>query len=510
MRPIHRNPSYQDFDMDKHFTMLLIPVLATLPLFAGSDNAALKKIESLQQELQQLKQQLESQNENILENEDILEKVETKSILDKINFSPDLELRFDKLRYENSSIEGENTKIAPSDYTGNAPAPGTLNRRSGYTKHFDIATTIYFDLQMSAQLDEHTKFHGKLSFANTTQSHQRMCILSRDIKAQNAESAFDVTLAYIDYTPRPNTDYSSTLSIGILPTSNGTPMQYTQNSQRSSMFPALVFDMNSYGLIYTQKLKSIYARAVFAQAYTLRNIFYPYQCNRENIDNATITGIYLDDTFRVLGSRALLSAGFNALLDFKAHPYLGPDVTSADTKVLGSIYTTGIGIDLPKINESALDLFVHTALSIPNSNGKIQDYKITHYQNGKGLTATNTPGFTEADYASGTMLTKNGYALYFGTKYTLNDRFDIGAEFNHGSKYWFAATQGAKNMFNKLALRGNGYEFYAHWMFTRHIFAKFGFLDMHERYTGSGWHFGEPAKKKADQEISYVSLHAKF
>ena len=496
--------------MRRRFKTLLLSALAALPLLGASNENSIAKIEALEKELQQLKQQLQEQNEVQLENEDILEKVETKSILDKINFAPQLELRFDKLDYKNNYIKGENTKIASPSYTGNATAPGILQRRDEYTKHFEIATTIYFDLLMSAQLDEHTKFHGKLSFANTTQSHQRMCILSRDIKAQSSSSAFDVTLAYFDYTPLPHSDYSYTLSLGILPTSNGTPMQYAQNTQRMSMFPALIFDMNSYGVIYTQKIKSIYARAVFAQAYTLRNVFYPYQCNRENIDNATIAGLYFDDTFRLFGSDALLSAGFNALLEFKAHPYLGPDVTSADTQALGNIYTTGIGIDMPKIAQSTLDIFIHTAISIPDGNGKVQDYKITHYQNGEGLTANDTPGFTEADYASGEMLAKNGYAFYTGAKYTVNEHFDVGAEYNYGSKYWFAATQGSKNMFNKLSLRGDGYELYAHWMLNSHLFAKFGFLKMHEHYTGSGWHFGEPAKKSADQHIGYISLNARF
>ena len=495
--------------MQKRFTILLIPLLTSLPLLAQSEATTLKKIESLQQELQQLKKQLKTQNTTIIEDEEILEKVETKSILDKINFAPQLELRFDKLNYKNNYIEGENTKILLPTDNPSGPPTGP-QRRDEYLKNFDIATTVYFDLMMSAQLDAHTKFHGKLSFANTTQSHQRMCILSRDIKSQMSKSAFDVTLAYFDYTPIPNSDYSYTLSLGILPTSNGTPMQYAQNSQRSSMFPALVFDMNSYGVIYTQRVKNAFARAVFAQAYTLRNVFYPYQCNRENIDNATIAGLYFDDTFTLLGSQALLSAGFNALIDFKAHPYLGPDVTSTDTQHLGDIYTTGIGIDLPHINQSSLDLFAHAALSIPHGNGNVQDYKITHYKNGKGLTATGTPGFTEADYASGEMLTENGYAFYTGVKYTFNDHIDIGAEYNYGSKYWFAATQGAKNMFNKLSLRGNGYEVYAHWMLNSRLFAKFGFLDMHESYTGSGWHFGEPAKKSADQKIGYITLNAKF
>ena len=471
----------------------------------------LEKIQKLQNEISKLKQEIYSNTEIIEENENILEKVETKSILDKINFSPDLELRFDKLRYENDYIETEKTKIPdPSDYTGNAPAPGNLSRRDGYTKDFKIATAVYFNLNMQAAINDNLSFLGRLSFAKNSQSHQRLCILSRDIKSQPSSSAFDVTLAYFDYAFNKNSAYGSTFTVGVLPTFNGTPMQLGQNAQRESMFPSLVFDMNSYGMIYTQKINSLYARAVLAHGYTMRDTYYPYQCNRENIDNATIAGLYIDDSFTFAKTKALLSLGLNALLNFKAHPYLGPDVTSADTKVLGDIFTTGVGLDLTSVAESNLDLFFHTALSIPNGNGKIQDYKITHYAQGEGLTQNDTPGFTEADYASGEMLKKNGYAFFAGTKYVMNKHFDFGLEYNYGSKYWFAATQGAKNMYNKLAVRGNTYEVYAHLILNKYLNAKLGFLDMREKYTGSGWHFGEPVAKRAEQQILYLSLNAKF
>ena len=134
-----------------------------------------------------------------------------------------------------------------------------------------------------------------------------------------------------------------TFSFGVLPTTGGTPMQYAQNTQRKSMFPALVFDMNTYGVIATQELWSdTFIRGIAAKAYTMRPNFYTYQCNRENIDNANVFGLYSDTKFNFLGD-ALLSFGVNMLHDFKAHPYLGPDVTSSDSDILGNILKRNSG-----------------------------------------------------------------------------------------------------------------------------------------------------------------------
>jgi hypothetical protein len=108
------------------------------------------------------------------------------------------------------------------------------------------------------------------------------------------------------------------------------------------------------------------------------------------------------------------------------------------------------------------------------------------------------------------MLSSNGYSLYLGTKYDFNPQFHTGIEYNYGSKYWFSATQGAEDMFNKLATRGNAYELYGTWNISKYLNTKLSYLDIHESYTGSGWHFGEPAKKDADQKILSLSLEAKF
>lgn len=487
-------------------------LLLTLPLILVASNTEINnKIISLENELKSLKEQVNNNSEDINSNLPILESVEKKSILDKINFSPELLLRVDKYDYTNGII-GDKPQDEPTLIYNNDGSSTGLQRRDEFSKHYKASTSIRFRLNMSMDLDD-IKFHGRLLYMNSSQSNQRVCILSRDIKTGTAGSAFDIDRAYVDYTANKDSDYALTLSFGILPTTGGTPMQFAQNKKRSSLFPALVFDMNTYGIIVTQRLgENSFARVVLAKAYTLKANFYPYQCNRENIDNANIAGIYVDSKFDFLG-KSLLSFGVNTLHDFKAYPYLGPDVSSSDASVLGTMLTFGIGLDIENVAQTDTTLFAHTAISNPHGNGAVDDYKIVATVNqtlADGKTADGRAGFTEANYASGSMLNSNGYSIYLGAKYDINKKFNIGAEYNHGSKYWFSATQGAEDMYNKLALRGDAYELYGVWKFHKYLNAKIAYLSMHEDYTGSGWHFGEPYKKDATQSTAYVSLEARF
>ena len=482
-------------------------LLSLFPMLLMASQSDLNsKIEKLQHDLQTLQQEVKYHQDDLDERIPIIEAVEKKSILDKINLSPEIRLRFDKFNYTNGMIgetaDYEDTQVYDKD--GNP----TLSRRDEYSKNFDVASSIRFRLNMNATFDD-VKFHGRLLYMNSSQSHQRICILSRDIKSGTSGSAFDVDRAYIDYIINAKSQYPFTLSFGLLPTTGGTPMQYAQDTQRSSLFPALVFDMNTYGVIGTQQLgEETFARIVLARPYTLRANFYPYQCNRENIDHADIAGIYADTKFHFLGD-SLLSFGVNMLHDLKAHPYMGPDISASDAHILGSMLTFGLGLDIEKVANTPTTLFLHTALSNPHANGEQDDYRIVTPVEDE-LTEDGRVGFTTADYASGEMLQENGYSIYLGAKYAITPTLFVGAEYNYGSKYWFSATQGADDMFNKLATRGNVYELYSTWQFHRYLNAKLSFLDIHESYTGSGWHFGTPAKKDADQDIVSFALEAKF
>jgi len=180
-----------------------------LPLFLqASDEQLYQKIDSLERELFKLKTDTSLNTQDIRENTDILENVEKKTILDKINFSPEMLLRFDQFDYTTGKIEGENTQV--HDSTGTATG---IQRRDEFSKHYTIASFVRFRLNMNATIDENVKFYGRLLYMNSSQSNQRLCILSHDIKTGTAGSAFDTDRAYIDY----KTGTDTTFSFGILP-----------------------------------------------------------------------------------------------------------------------------------------------------------------------------------------------------------------------------------------------------------------------------------------------------
>jgi len=496
--------SASDAELMKEIQFLKDRILKLEQLVKKDSTQTIKKEPDI--EITKLQEQITENKLDLEEVMPILEVVERKSILDKINFSPEIDLRVDKMDYDIGAIAGENTKI----YNNSDASLNGLQRRDEYSKSFKPAGFIRVRLNMDAQLDKDVKFNGRMIFTQSSQTDERLCILSRDIKSSSANSAFTLDRAYFDY--RANKNF--TFSFGLLPTTGGTPMNFAQNTQRKSMFPALVFDMNTYGVIGTQKLgDNTYARAIIAKGYTLRPDCYSYQCNRENIDNANVFGLYFDTKIDAIGD-SLVSFGVNMLNDFKAHPFLGPDIDSDYAKNLGDMYTLGLGIDSKNIADSGLTLFAHTAMSIPDGNGKKDDYQIVAISGVQdledGLTASGQSGFSEADYAQGAMLSDNGYSFYLGAKYSILPTLDFGTEYNYGSKYWFSATQGAEDIYNKLATRGHVGEAYILWQFHKYLNAKIGYMYTNENYTGSGWHFGEPVEKDGTQKISYINISAKY
>ena len=466
----------------RYLFLLLTPLLC----LADTNSAEISKLEA---RIKQLELDMNSSHEDIDELESIVNDVERKSFTDIIDFTPEVRLRFDKMKYKVGSFESDHDPI------NNTPS------REDIDKEFDLATSVRFRLNMRASVMDDMEFHGRFVFQHSTQSNERLCILSKSVKSSGSVTGVDIDRAYFDYHINGKSDYPLIFSFGILPTSGGTPMQFAEVRARQSVFPALVFDMDSYGAIFTSNLTNLFDQASFlrlvtAQAYTLDPNIYPYQCNRETIDNADIYGLYFDTH---LNKKTLLSMGVNVLGHLKAHPYLGPDVSAENSSRLGTMVSFGIGLDSEHILDSGVTTFIHTAASHGHSNGNSDDY-------GEG----SDGNFTSSDYAEGKIIEEWGYAVYAGLLYDISSSVTLGGEYNFGSEYWFAATQGAEDMYNKLATRGHVAEGYAIWNINRYLFTKIGYMYTLEDYTGSGWHFGSPIAKGGQQQVAYLQLNASF
>lgn len=92
---------------------------------------------------------------------------------------------------------------------------------------------------------------------------------------------------------------------------------------------------------------------------------------------------------------------------------------------------------------------------------------------------------------------ENGYVIHVGARYDIPDSlFKIGAEYNHGSKYWVGLTPGNDDLYSagKLSTRGNVYEVYGIFdipggeAVSRYgkAFMRLGYQHYDYNYTGSG------------------------
>jgi hypothetical protein len=361
---------------------------------------------------------------------------------------------------------------------------------------------------MSTDVTDDIKFTGRMVIQHDTQNNERICILSPDITAAStqANTAFDIDKAYIDYKVN---GYGATVpviySMGILPTTGGLSSNITEGTSRKSVFPSLMFDTNMYGGIVSADLSKVtgvndfWIRGVGGKAFTLNSGLYYYQCNRETVQNMDVLGLFAESSLDFVSNNNTFYIGFSDIANIKATPYLGSAVVNdypiKKGQPMGDIMNLGTGLKIRNINNSGLTVFGHLAISSPDgATSETMDYS----------------SFTDGDYASGGLLTNEGYAYFIGTRYDM-DKISLGAEFNHGSKYWWSATQGSEDVFNKLAVRGDVIELYATYNFSSAFTAKVGYYRAQENFTGSGWHFAEPAvKNDAIQENVYVTLDAKF
>ncbi len=475
---------------------------------------------------------LEADQEEIWE---VLDAVETKAFTDKLNMSFELRGRMDQFNYENNGI-GDNIGKA---YDKTAPKNERREMAFPQTKEYDPQYSIRGYINMNAKLDNGTKFTGRIRFDHSSQGDQRICILSpQDIgkelpaSSTNKFTTFDVDRAFVDVPFFRDAAVPMTLTGGILPTTGGMSSNIIENTPRRSVFPTIMFDSNVYGGIGTANLSKVvgtdtFIRAIIGKAYTLNDNMFYYQCNRENIQDMDVMGIFAEIKVPLGGVDNTLWIGFNQNSNIKATPFLGGDgaeSSGSNTKLktqqaLGTIANYGAGWEIRDLGSESgmgeLDLFAHYSVSAPDGNGNCVNY--TDVDNAEGCNGigidANDAAYYHTEMARGSLLSENGYGIYAGLQYQIPFESwgtKFGYEFNKGSEFWWSATQGSEDVFNKLATRGHVHEIYVIQPITSNVYFRVGYMDLTEEFTGSGWHFGTPDEKDADQKNIYALFNAYF
>jgi len=506
-------------------------------LLAGSAVYA-SEIEDLKAQVASMQKTIEAAEVDREELWEVAEKTETQAFTDKLSWSADLDFRVDSFSYKNNGMGNNIGK----PYDASAPKPERREMAFPQEKKWDPFYSGKLKLGAKANFTNDTSFTGRLLINWSSQGNQRICKLSpqdigKDLPSASSTKfrAIDVDRAYFDLRFMKDSAIPMVFSLGILPTTGGMGLNMMEDKPRKSVFPSLIFDSNVQGGILTANLSKVtgmentFLRAIYGRGYTLNDSSFYYQCNRLNIQDMGVMGLFLETELKFLGVNNTFWLGINQNSDIKATPFLGGDSaenSGSNTKIksqqpIGDVTNYGLGIEARNMFSSHLDGFVHYAISQGSGNGNCvnytgQDLSVTNPNcTGKGTEANPSPYYDTV--AGGTIISDSGSSIYTGVKYDTKSSWGtkLGYEFNMGDGSWWSATQGSEDPYNKLSIRGTVHEAYIIQPLASNISARFGYLRMQEDYTGSGWHFGtsdgsDSQKMDAVQENFYVKVNAYF
>jgi hypothetical protein len=162
-----------------------------------------------------------------------------------------------------------------------------------------------------------------------------------------------------------------------------------------------------------------------------------------------------------------------------SNPAFGPNMN------LGDIDQYGINVSgrIEHLGPGDLNLFAAAAISKTHPNDNL------------------AMGMAGLLYNAGDKHSRTGSAIYLGARYDIKStETKIGAEYNHGSRYWITFAPAAEDMWtSKLGTRGDVYEIYAIQEIKQKAIAKYGkafvrlgYQNYQFKYTGSNNWVGAP------------------
>ena len=446
-----------------------------------------KKVDRLENQNKQMEAKTKGLDDNIDDIYDTLDKVETKTIKDRLDWGVELRTRMDNFKVSN--------QIDPSS--------GKENDFSA-----DNHWTTRFRLNMSAEVMKGLTFHGRLTVYKNWANIQRVAYYpyaDPNIAHVPSDTSLKVDRAYIDWIV-PHMPVPLALTIGRQPSSEGPASEFKENRKRQSTYPVLLFDGEADGIVGTfglerfTGLRNSGLRFAYGKGYQSQDDKTVYLDSRYGIDDLNVFGVFLETELPSLPN-SLMVLSYVRGNNFVDNP-IDPG------KNLGNMDLFGVHMQAPHILGSGFDFFVSWGMDLSHPNDKFVNMPV-------GIGPDGKPILMPAGLLSGDGSDDHtGWAVYTGFRYTTpfaqlnNPRF--GFEYNHGSRYWFSFTQGSTELYNKLATRGDVYDFYYIQPFNKYLFARLGYTILDYDYTGSGWHIGQPMETDENLKDFYFLIDCRF
>jgi len=421
---------------------------------------------------------------------DTLDKVETKTLKDRINLGAELRTRADFFKVKN------NANLSP----------GSLVR-----EHNDNHWSNRFRLNLDSEIQKNLLFTGRIT-AYKNFSNDAANIYTNDSNAAHVpgDSGLKLDRAYVDWIPE-GMPFPLALTFGRHPSSEGPPSELKENRLRQSTYPSLLFDGEADGVVATVGLerylgwKNSGIRFAWGKTYQDTNTAVAYMDNYgQALDDSNVYAVFFETEIPGVRDSLLVLSALRAS-DLTANNYYLGNSEATSSNNIGDMDLYGIHAQANNVADSGFDIFLSTGLNKTRPSGTIG-----YDTNGSIATLEGVAGLMNNDGTT----SHTGWAVHTGLRYNIPykpwNNPKVGFEYNHGSDYWFNFTWGSAELYNKLATRGDAYDFYYIQPFNDNLFGRLGYTHINYNYSNSGLHIGDFGDSTAQLDNLYFLLDVRF
>ncbi len=412
---------------------------------------------------------------------DTLDKVETKTLKDRINLGAELRTRADFFKLKNDANFGG----------------------AGSVEHNDNHWTNRFRLNLDSEIRKNLLFTGRITaYKNFANSDNNTFANDSNAAHLPGDSGLKLDRAYVDWIPE-GMPVPFALTFGRHPSSEGPPSELKENRLRQSTYPSLLFDGEADGVVATVGLerylgwKNSGIRFAWGKAYQDTNTSVSYMDNAGGMyDDTNIYAMFFETEIPGVRDSLLVLSALQASDLVGDGTYVG----GAGKADIGDMTMYGIHAQANNLMDSGFDIFFSSGINKtdPSGNTVTDAY-------GRPTGLMNTGANTDEH---------SGWAIHTGLRYNIPykpwNNPKVGFEYNHGSDNWFSFTWGSAELYNKLATRGDAYDFYYIQPFNDNLFGRLGYTHIDYNYTNSGMHLGDFGDSIAELDNLYFLLDVRF
>ncbi|MBU4407204.1 MAG: DUF3373 domain-containing protein [Proteobacteria bacterium] len=415
---------------------------------------------------------------------DTLDKVETKTLKDRINLGAELRTRADFFKLKNDANFGG----------------------AGSVEHNDNHWTNRFRLNLDSEIRKNLLFTGRITaYKNFANSDNNTFANDSNAAHLPGDSGLKLDRAYVDWIPE-GMPVPLAFTFGRHPSSEGPPSELKENRLRQSTYPSLLFDGEADGVVATVGLerylgwKNSGIRFAWGKAYQDTNTSVSYMDNAGGMyDDTNIYAMFFETEIPGVRDSLLVLSALQASNLVGDGSYLGQPAANPSIADIGDMTMYGIHAQANNVVDSGFDIFLSAGINKTDPSGNT----VTTPFGQVGL--LNTGANTDEH---------SGWAIHTGLRYNIPykpwNNPKIGFEYNHGSDNWFSFTWGSAELYNKLATRGDAYDFYYIQPFNDNLFGRLGYTHIDYNYTNSGMHLGDFGDSTAELDNLYFLLDVRF